>query len=161
MLKFDWNILWTLIDLILFFILMKVFLFKPIKKTLDKRRELIEKQFEDADNVQKSANELKQQYQEQLDDVENEKKEILSQARQNAKKEYSRIVDKAQQDADKIKADAKKASDLECERARLSINEEIAKLAMETAEKVVGEKASEQIDKSIYDQFLNESSDKK
>ncbi len=160
MLKFDWNILWTLIDLILFFILMKVFLFKPIKKTLDKRRELIEKQFEDADNVQKSANELKQQYQEQLDDVENEKKEILSQARQNAKKEYSRIVDKAQQDADKIKADAKKASDLECERARLSINEEIAKLAMETAEKVVGEKASEQIDKSIYDQFLNESSDK-
>lgn len=160
MLKFDWNILWTLIDLILFFILMKVFLFKPIKKTLDKRRELIEKQFEDADNVQKSANELKQQYQEQLDDVENEKKEILSQARQNAKKEYSRIVDKAQQDADKIKADAKKASDLECERARLSINEEIAKLAMETVEKVVGEKASEQIDKSIYDQFLNESSDK-
>lgn len=159
MLKFDWNILWTVIDLIIFFILMKVFLFKPIKKTLDKRREMIDKQFKDADNAQKTANELKEQYQEELDGVENEKKEILSQARQNAKAEYSRIVDKAQQDAERIKLDAKKASDLECEKARLSVNEEIAKLAMETAEKVVGEKASEQIDSDIYDKFLNESSD--
>ena len=30
MLKFDINILWTLINLIIFFVLMKLFLFKPI-----------------------------------------------------------------------------------------------------------------------------------
>ena len=40
MLKFDWNMLWTVINLIIFFVLMKVFLFKPIKKTMEKRQEL-------------------------------------------------------------------------------------------------------------------------
>ena len=49
MLKFDINILWTLINLIIFFVLMKLFLFKPIKKTLDMRMELIEGQFKAAE----------------------------------------------------------------------------------------------------------------
>lgn len=53
MLKFDINILWTLINLIIFFVLMKLFLFKPIKKTLDKRKELIEGQFKAAEDKEK------------------------------------------------------------------------------------------------------------
>ena len=55
MLKFDINILWTLINLIIFFVLMKLFLFKPIKKTLDKRKELIEGQFKAAEDKEKKA----------------------------------------------------------------------------------------------------------
>ena len=58
MLKFDINILWTLINLIIFFVLMKLFLFKPIKKTLDKRKELIEGQFKAAEDKEKKAGEL-------------------------------------------------------------------------------------------------------
>ena len=114
MLKFDLNLLWTVINLIVFFILMKVFLFKPIKKTLDKRKALIDQQFSDA-----------------------------------------------QADADKIKAEAKKASDFECEKARSAVNEQIAALAMETAEKVIGKNVSAETDSELYNKFLNESSDEK
>ena len=63
MLKFDINILWTLINLIIFFVLMKLFLFKPIKKTLDKRKELIEGQFKAAEDKEKKADELQAEYQ--------------------------------------------------------------------------------------------------
>ena len=55
MLKFDFNFLWTIINLILFFVLMRVFLFKPIKKVIDARKELINKQFQDADDVNAQA----------------------------------------------------------------------------------------------------------
>jgi F-type H+-transporting ATPase subunit b len=159
MLKFDWNILWTIIDLVIFFVLMKLFLFKPIKRTLDKRQELIDKQFKDADDAQKQADEFKAQYEDELKSVEDEKKQILVDARKNAKNEYNKIIDRAQSDADRIKADAKKAADFETEKARRAVKEEIAALAMETAEKVVGESASSQIDSELYDKFLNESSD--
>lgn len=159
MLKFDWNILWTFIDLIIFFVLMRAFLFKPIKKTLDKRKELIDKQFKDADETQKQADELKAQYQNELESVEDEKKQILVDARANAKNEYNKIVDRAQTDADRIKSDAKKTADFEIEKARRAVKEEIAALAMDTAEKVIGESASAQIDSELYDKFLNESSD--
>lgn len=159
MLKFDWNILWTVINLIVFFLLMKFFLFKPIKKTLDKRKELIDKQFKDAEDAQRQADEIKAKYQSELDGVEEEKKQILVNARANAKNEYNKIIDKAQSDADKIKTDAKKLSDFETEKARRAVKEEIAALAMETAEKVVGKSASPQLDSKLYDEFLNESSD--
>ena len=139
MLKFDINILWTLINLIIFFVLMKLFLFKPIKKTLDKRKELIEGQFKAA---------------------EDKKKAIIAEARNNAKGEYDKIVARANDDAVKIKQDAKKASELESEKARLAVKQEIAELAMQAATKVVEKEVSPETNKMLYDQFLNESSDK-
>lgn len=159
MLKFDWNMLWTLINLIVFFLLMKFFLFNPIKKVLNKRKELIDKQFKDAEEAQRQAEDIKTQYQNQLDGVEEEKKQILATARTTAKNEYNKIIDKAHDDADKIKSDAKKASDFENEKTRRAVKEEIAVLAMETAEKVVGKSASAQLDSKLYDEFLEESSD--
>lgn len=159
MLKFDWNILWTFINLIIFFVLMKVFLFKPIKKTLDKRKEIIDKQFKDADEAQAQAGELKARYETELKSVDEEKKQIILDARSDAKAEYDKIIGRAQSDADKIKSDAKKAADIETEKAKRAAKEDIAALAMDTVEKVVGKSASSQIDSMLYDEFLNESSD--
>ena len=61
MLKFDWNILFTLINLVIFYLLMKRFLFKPILKVMNKRKEMINKQFQDADDAKSQALELKKQ----------------------------------------------------------------------------------------------------
>lgn len=159
MLKFDFNFLWTIINLILFFVLMRVFLFKPIKKVMDARRDLIDQQFKAADDAEAQAQELKAQYQNKLNDAESAKKQIIVDAKASAKTEYDKIVDKAQLDADKIRNDAKKAADAETEKARLAVKEEIAALAMETAAKVVEGKASAALDSDLYDKFLNESSD--
>ena len=159
MLKFDLNFLWTIINLILFFVLMRFLLFKPIKKILTQRQEMLDNQFKDAENAREQADLLKSQYESELAGVEDEKKQIINDARSDAKIEYDKIVSRAQSDADKIKSDARKAADAETEKARLSVKESIAQLAMETAAKVVEEKSSAEIDSSIYDKFLNESSD--
>lgn len=159
MLKFDINILWTLINLVILFVLMKLFLFKPIKKVIDKRQALIDDQFKRAQDKEDSANKLYEEYETQLSTVAQEKKEILSASRNDAKAEYDRIVDKAQSDADKIIADARKSADIELKRARESAKEEIAALAMETAAKIIGGNSSSELDKKYYDEFLNESSD--
>lgn len=159
MLKFDINILWTLINLILFYILMRLFLFKPIKKTIEKRKELIENQFKEADEKEKNAMDLYSEYQAQLSGVDNEKKEILAQARATAKDEYNKIVKRAETEADKLKEDAKRSSRIESEKARLAVKEEIAQLAMDTAEKVIGENVSAKTDSDMYDKFLNEGSE--
>lgn len=159
MLKFDINILWTLINLIILFVLMRLFLFKPIKKVLDKRRELIDDQFRQAQEKEDSANKLYEEYQAQLSTADDEKKQILSESRKNAKIEYDRIVDKAQNDADKIIADARKNADMELKKAQEAAKEGIAALAMEAAEKIVGSQSGSELDKRFYDEFLNESSD--
>ena len=159
MLKFDFNFLWTIINLILFFVLIRAFLFKPIKKVLDKRQEMIDSKLENAENTKKIADELMQQHQSELDGVEEEKSQILAEARTSGKNEYNKIVDRAHSDADKIRSDAHKAANLEVEKAKRAAKEEIAALAMETAAKVIGDKSSAEIDSRLYDEFLSEGSD--
>lgn len=160
MLKFDWNMLWTLINLIIFFVLMKVFLFKPIKKTLDKRKELIDNQFKEADDAKAEAENLKTQYEQQLDGVEDERAQIIAKAREDAKAEYDKTIDRARDDAQKIKDEVAKAAKLQTEKAKRAVKEEIAQVAIQAAEKVVGREVSAQTDSDIFDEFLNESSDK-
>ncbi|MGN0521026.1 MAG: F0F1 ATP synthase subunit B [Eubacterium sp.] len=160
MLKFDINILWTLINLVVFFVLMRLFLFKPIKRTLDKRKELIEKQFKDAQEANEQALELKQEYEQKVQGAADESVRIINDAKANAMTEYDKIIDRAKDDAVQIKNDARKAAQQECESVRRSAKEEIAALAMEAAEKVVAANVSADTDSAIFDEFLNESSEK-
>lgn len=159
MLKFDWNMLWILINLIIFFVLMKVFLFKPIKRTLDKRKELLDNQFKEADDIKQEAENLKIQYEQQLSGVEDEKAQIISKAREDARTEYDKTIDRAQIDAQKLKEEAAKTARLQSESTKRAVKEEIAQVAIQAAEKVVGREVSAQTDSDIFDEFLNESSD--
>lgn len=161
MLKFDWNILFTLINLVIFYLLMKRFLFKPILKVMNKRKELIDKQFQDAENARGEALELKKHYEEKLKGADDESARILGDARENAKEEYGRIIDRAQQDVVKMKEDAQKQIAAESEKAMRSAKESIASLAIEAAERVVGANVDAEKNSAIFDEFLNESSENK
>lgn len=159
MLKFDFNLLWTIVNLIIFYLLMRFFLIKPIKKTLQARKELIDNQFKEAEDTVNAANEKMADYEDKIKNVNTEAKEIISDARDKAKVEYNKILDKANNDATRLKQDAQKQIELDTENARRDVKEELAKLAMEAAQKVIGESVSAKTDAEIYDKFLNESSE--
>ena len=159
MLKFDWNFLVAIINVVVFFILMRVFLFKPIKRVLDKRKELISKQLQDAQDAETKAMELKKQYEEKMDGANDESQKIISDAKENAKEEYARIIEKAETDAEKLMSSAKKQAQAERENEIRLARESIANLAMDAAEKVVGASVSDKTNSDIFDEFLNESSD--
>ena len=159
MLKFDFNLLWTIFNLIIFYLLMRLFLIKPIRKTLQARKELIDNQFKEAEDTVNAANEKMADYEDKIKNVDTEAKEIISDARDKAKVEYNKILDKANDDAVKMKQEAQKQIKQDTENARRDVKEKLAKLAMETAQKVVGESVNAQTDADIYNKFLNESSE--
>ena len=159
MLKFDWNFLIMLFNLVVFFILMKVFLFKPVMKVMEKRKEMINKQFQEAEDANAQAEELKKQYEEKLENINDESQRIISDAKESAKAEYSKIIEKAEDDAEKLLDVAKKQAVEERENEMRIARENIADLAMEAAAKVVGASVSLKTDSDIFDEFLNESSD--
>jgi F-type H+-transporting ATPase subunit b len=158
MLKFDFNLLWTVVNLIIFFVLMKLFLFKPIKKTMDARKELIAKQFKEAEDTNANAEQKLADYESKIANFESEGEQIITQAKDSAKVEYNKIIDRAEADAQKLKEQATKQIESEKESARRAAKEEIASLAMQAAEKVVGANVSAKTDSDIFDEFLNESS---
>ena len=56
MLRLDWNLLFTVINLLLLFVLMKIFLFKPVQKIIAARQAEADKQFDEA--AAKQADEI-------------------------------------------------------------------------------------------------------
>ena len=159
MLKFDWNFLVMLLNLVVFFVLMKVFLFKPVMKVMEKRKEMINNQFKEADEAKAQAEELKKQYEDKIENIGDESQRIIDDAKENAKAEYSKIIERAENDADKLLDEAKKQAVVERENEMRAARENIAELAMEAAAKVGGANVTDKTNSDIFDEFLNESSD--
>ena len=93
MLQLDvWNVLFTIINLLILFVLMRIFLYKPVQKIIAARQAEADKQFDEAAAKQSEAEELKTKYEAVLSDAENEKKKVVAEARKTADEEYQRIV---------------------------------------------------------------------
>ena len=60
MLTLNWNIIWTFVDLIVLYVLMKKFLFARVQKVLDQRQEMIQGQMDHAKEQEALANQTEQ-----------------------------------------------------------------------------------------------------
>ena len=66
MLELDWDIVWTIVNLLILFLLLKHFLFKPITQMMESRTAEIENNLKDAEEQKQKAQQLNTQYEEQL-----------------------------------------------------------------------------------------------
>ena len=156
MIKFDINLIFGIVDIIVFYLLMKKFLFGRIKKVMDARKELIASQLKEAEDKNTEADEKLKNYEEKIASYEAEGEQIINDAKKQADDEYNRIIESANEDAQKIKDKARADIEAESEKARQDVKEEIAALAIEVAEKVVKNSVSEETNASIIDEFLSE-----
>lgn len=154
MLELNFNLLWMAFNLILWYILIKLFLLKPIQKVIDKRNELINSRLNDAENAKRDAYALKAKYEENIKGALDEKDKILDEARDSAKVEYDRILDEAHVKADNLLVSAKMKAREEHKRILRESDAEMAKLVLEATEKVMLSNRSDVTDQRIYDEFL-------
>ena len=66
MLRIDSNLIWIIVNLLIFYFLIRKFLFKPVLNIIEKRKQMVTEQFEKADTVNAEALELKTQYEASL-----------------------------------------------------------------------------------------------
>jgi F-type H+-transporting ATPase subunit b len=154
MLKLDINLVFTVINLLIIYFIVSKFLFQPVKNILAKRQEELDKQYADAAAAKSQAGELRQQYEERVKGIDEEKAAAVSKAREKADEEYGRIVAEAKAEAQKIMSDAKKKAQCEQERSIRQAQEQIAGLVMEAAARVVVSGEGQAADRELYNQFL-------
>lgn len=152
MLSLDLNLVWNIINLVVLYLLLRHFLFKPVMGIMDKRRQIIEDGLRNAQDAQNDAMKMKQEYEDALKGAKQESVQIVENARSAAKNEYDRIVAEAGEKAGIIIENAKETVRVERERTMRELQGEIAGLAVASAAKIVGKTA----DQDLYDQFLKE-----
>lgn len=160
MLDFDfWSIFWAVLNILILFILLRIFLFKPINKMLDDRTQSIKKDIDDAERAKKEAEELRQQYADSISNAKEEAEEIRKEAHEKAESERAAIIRKSHEEADEIVSAASETIENERKRVIQQAHTQIADLAIEAASKVVGANLDDDKNRKLVDEFLAEEAD--
>ena len=156
MLTFNSGLLWTFVNLIVFFLILKKLLFQPVMGMIEKREQMISGQIEDAEQKNTQAGLLKEKYEAELKNANQEAAMIVKTAKERGKEEYEKILRDAGAEAYKIIADASKTIETEREKAVQGIQNEIAQVAIAAASKVIQENVDQASNEKILDDFLRE-----
>ena len=156
MLTFNSGLLWTFVNLFVFFLILKKLLFQPVMGMIEKREQMISGQIEDAEQKNTQAGLLKEKYEAELKNANQEAAMIVKTAKERGKEEYEKILRDAGAEASKIIADASKTIETEREKAVQGIQNEIAQVAIAAASKVIQENVDQASNEKILDDFLRE-----
>ena len=159
MISININLVFTIINLIVLYLLMKKFLFGPVISIMEQRKDMIDKQFASARETENQAQELKGRYEDALKSAKEESMRIVNQAKDEAKLQADRIVENANTQAGEMLTKAKADIRTERENAMKAMEGRVAELALEAASKIMGERNSSQQDLSLYDQFIEKAGD--
>lgn len=148
------TLVFTLINLLVLAVAMRIFLFKPVHKILEERKKLVESSMTEADRAKEEAKALEEKRRTELLGVEEERSRVMHEAQAKATDEYDRIIASAKNEAGKIVKAASSTAELERQEILKQTQSEIADMVVSAAGKVVGGEHSPQADRALLDEFL-------
>ena len=151
MLEIGWNLLFTVINLVILFIAMKIFLFKPVRKIIAKRQEEADSLRNEAEAMKAEAKKTKAEYEKALAKTKDEREDILTTARHMADEEAEKILADARQEAKEIREAAEDEGERRKERIIAEAGKEIADMVAGATAKAMGDTD----DAALYDAFLD------
>ena len=154
-----WQILISLLNLLILFLLFKRFLFKPVNTMLAKRQSEIDARYDEADEAKRLAEEDKQLWDEKIGTVKAETDEMIKKAPDSAKRQSETIVTKARETADGIIRQAETQAQLEMQKAEESIRREIVEVSTALAGKLLEREINVDDHRGLIDSFIEKIGD--
>lgn len=161
MLEIDLSaVLWTVVNLLVLYLLLKRFLFGPVTAIMETRTKLIQDGLDQAQTAQEEAQAMRAQYEEQLARAQQEGSQIVDRARSRGQQEYETLVARAREDAHRTARDAQQQLDAQREEMLRGVRREVASLALLAAAKVSQQAVDEQANRDLVDAFLAEAGER-
>jgi len=128
----------------------------PILRNLEARRDRIAGNVSEAERLRKEAGELKARYEEELKSIEAQARERIQQAVAEGQKVAEEIRTEARNEAQRIREKTKADIAMEYEKARAALHDDIVKIALEAAGRLVHEEMDAEKHRKLVDRFLSE-----
>jgi F-type H+-transporting ATPase subunit b len=149
-------IIGTILFVLVFGALAK-FLLPRAQQTLAQRTEMIEGGLAKSEEAQAEANQLLEQYRQQLADSRHEAARLREEAREQGAQIIAEMREQAQAEARRITEAAQAQIEAERQQALTSLRAEVGTLATELASRIVGESLTDEARQSrMVDRFLSE-----
>ena len=150
-----WQVVISLCNLLLLFLLLRKFLYKPVRKMMAARQEAVDEVYRKADEALATAERDRAEYEQKLSGADAEARELISVAQSNARQRSDTIIREAEERASGMIRRAENEIDLERGKAASGMKKEIAGLAVELAEKLLEREINEDDHRNMIDSFIN------
>lgn len=154
-----WQMIISLCNLVILFLILKKFLYKPVRRALEERKQAVEGVYADAQKALDTANASKTEYERELAGIRERADSMLASATADANKRSEAILSDARERADGMMRQAKNDISLERRKAESGIRSEIADVSTALTEKLLAREINSDDHRKLIDDFLAEMED--
>ena len=160
MINIDYSLIIVILNFVLLLIILNKILYKPINKFLSERREKIVSDMENAKNSKQKALELVKRKEEELKKTAEEIRRLKKKAKQDAEKQSTEILKSAVEHEKRLMKELDNQLILEKEKVLTQIKSELAEMISQLSEKFLSGKIDEEQDLSLINKMLTDKGDK-
>ena len=150
----------TAVSVFFLFLFLSYLLFNPVREMLNKRKEKIQNDIDSAKQDKEAADAMRSEYEGKLKNADAEAENILADARKRATANENHIIAEAKEEAARIIKQAHVEAELEKDKAKDEIKNEMIQIASLMAGKVVADRMDTTVQEALVEETLKEVGDK-
>lgn len=155
-LEFNATLLAQIVDFIILLIFLKLVVYKPLCKVLGDRSDHITNSIAAAEQERQEAEQLKAGYEAEMRHAREQTQTIIQKATKAGEEQALEIIENAKNEAGRLKESALAEIEREKQRAVAELREQVASLSVLVAGKIINKSLTEDIQRSMIDDFIKE-----
>jgi len=150
------DVIISLINIVVLFILLRLILWKHVIRFLSERTKRVRDEKDDIEKSRLEAEALHVEYNEKLNTLEEQGSEIIRKSREKADKESENILKETREKANQIITDAEARIEEEKDIALEEIQVDVTQLATEMAARILKREVSQEDNSNVVNEFFKD-----
>jgi len=151
LISFNWTFLLVLVSFLVLLLIMKKYFWDKLRNFMQAREQKVTDAFDNAEQVNKVADERLLELNDRLAAIDDEAKGILAESKRKADARATEIIESAQAEAEAMKEKARRDIEHEQAKAIEQLKQQLALLAVYAAEKII----EKQLDPAEQKEIVN------
>ncbi|MBQ1895046.1 MAG: F0F1 ATP synthase subunit B [Clostridiales bacterium] len=151
-----WDILISFMNLAILYLILRRFLYKPVRNLIAQRRAEVESQYAEAEIANNNANIIRDQWQKRLDKAEADSDMLVKISVANADKRNEMMLAETREKADRMMRRAQEEIEREQKKAEASMKKEIIDVSTSLTEKLIEREIKTEDHRDLIDSFIND-----
>lgn len=156
MVEFSIEYAFQLVNFVILYLLLRKLLYQPIAGFMEKRRDEIANSIEEAEKDKEVARKTREKYEKQLQEAKQEASDILARANKQGDEMINQSKVEAKKQGQNLIEQAKKEINLEKERAFMELRDEVGRLSVDIAEKILAQNIDHAAQEKLIKDYLDE-----
>ena len=148
------DLILNILNILILFFIVRSLAYKPVKKFLDARKARIEKEQNDAKELQAQAEKSMEAYHALMRASEAKANEMIRAAEQEARENSEAITNEAKEQAETIKQKAREDAKKTQRRALVEMKDEVTDLAFQISEKILSREVKDEDNQRFATEFF-------